>query len=29
VGSDLLAEPIVYTLDEATLSKYARRVVVR
>jgi moderate conductance mechanosensitive channel len=25
----LLAEPIVYTLDEATLSKYARRVLVR
>jgi small conductance mechanosensitive channel len=25
----LLAEPIVYTLDEATLTKYARRVVVR
>jgi hypothetical protein len=25
----LLAEPIVYTLDEATLSRYARRVVVR
>jgi small conductance mechanosensitive channel len=25
----LLAEPIVYTLDEATLAKYARRVLVR
>jgi small-conductance mechanosensitive channel len=28
-GETLLADPIVYTLDEATLSRYARRVVVR
>jgi hypothetical protein len=25
----LLAEPIVYTIDEATLARYARRVLVR
>jgi hypothetical protein len=30
LGSDsLLAEPIVYTLDEGTLSRYERRVLVR
>jgi hypothetical protein len=28
-AESLLAEPIVYTLDEATLSRYARRVLVR
>jgi small conductance mechanosensitive channel len=28
-SESLLAEPIVYTLDEATLSRYARRVLVR
>jgi hypothetical protein len=28
-GESLLAEPIVYTLDEGTLSRYERRVLVR